>query len=99
MAKYTGRPQEASLCAQLSKSLVCVYTQVHSISACSMRKVLIRWSLRKGERREDERERGGEYNVFGCGLLGNDSTSILEVRMYIFATRVYTEKLVTGLSS
>ena len=78
-----------------------VYTQVHSISACSMRKVLIRWSLRKGERREDERERegGGEYNVFGCSLLGNNSTSILEVRMYVFATRVYTEKLVTGLRS
>ena len=47
-----------------------------------------------------ERERGGgEYNVFGCSLLGNNSTSILEVCMYVFATRVYTEKLVTGLSS
>ena len=36
-----------------------------------------------------QRERGGEYNVFGCGLLDNDSISVLEV----FATRVYTETL------
>ena len=43
-----------------------------------------------GERDDVCRERGGgEYNVFGCGLLGNDSISVLEV----FATHVYTETL------